>query len=195
MNISMNTAPDLSNPVHAILEKLDLLTANMSVSQLLNELQLSIERLGFSGLIKQKNQNDEEFIAQVNLLFEGDLSDQMLSFISWLCQNNLLAVLDGRVGQLFLNHCIKVYSKATEVHFITPIALNLERQFEIINKLRRIYPAPVRIICEVSPSLRAGFVINDGTKTVDRSLRTCMAKTIRPVLVHKTNMQRLNYGQ
>lgn len=163
-----------------IIEQLDRETALLTISQLLAELQVVVERLTFSGLHLRKKQQDSIPIAEIDLLFEGEVSDGMLSFIHWLSDRNILGVIADRTGTLFLDYSIRRYKQMTEVRFISPVQLSNETLAYTTERLRSLYPAPARIIYEIKPSINAGFIILDGEKTIDLSLQKNMIKSIKP---------------
>jgi len=178
----MNIDPKPNDQIARVINQLDLATSTLSVSQVLAELQVVIERLSFSGIYKNLKPGEKVQIADVDLLFEDEISDSMLVFIRWLADNNILSVVIDRTGLLFLDFCIKRYKQVAEVRFLTPIKLTSEMQQYVIQRLRQIYPAPARIIFEVLPALTAGFIIKDGTKTIDRSLQSMVTQSIGPLL-------------
>lgn len=178
----MSTDLKSSSKADQILNQLDSATASLPVNQLLAELQVVIERLGFTSLHNSKQQHSTETLAELDLLFEGEVSDGMLSFVHWLAESDMLRLLVDDTGRIFLNHCIKRYSQITEIKFITPVQLSTTTKQYTSERLRSLYPPPARIIYEVMPSLSAGFVIQDGTRTVDRSFRSNMIQSIKPYM-------------
>lgn len=178
----MSTDPKPNDQIARVINQLDLTTSTLSVSQVLAELQVVIERLSFSGIYKNLKPGEKVQIADINLLFEDEISDSMLAFVGWLVENNILSVVIDRTGLLFLDFCIKRYKQVTEVRFLTPIKLTGEMQQYVIQRLRNIYPSPARIIFEVLPALVAGFVIKDGARTVDRSMQAMITQSVGPLL-------------
>lgn len=163
--------------IATVLEKLDSLTMHLPVSQLLAELQIIVERLNFS-MTHNKGLDGDDLVAEVDLLFQGELNEGVLEFVRWLAHENKLTIVTGRPGQLFLDHCIKIYDRVTEVHFITAVDLHENTRRHISSRLDTIYTEPHRIIFDVMPKLVAGFVIRDGSMAVDRSLKTLMTRKI-----------------
>jgi len=190
----MNTEPKLFKQVTQILDELDLATSSLPINQLLAELLVVVERLSFTGIHDAIQQYSLENIAKIDLLFEGEVSDGMLSFIHWLAKYNMLKVLVDDTGSIFLNYCIKKYKQIAEVKFITPIQLSDETKSYTLGRLRLIYPQPARIIYEVIPSLSAGFVIQDGTKIVDRSLHTKITQSVKPYILKQCQQSMVNHG-
>ncbi len=177
----MNNESNIKKTTTQILfEQLDLMTCHLPIKQLLSEIQVVIERLSFSE-ISDRYKNDQ--VAQkneVDLLFEGEISDSMLDFVHWLIEKNGLGILSDKIGRMFLEYCIKAYKGAPEVKLITAVQLDDEFAKKLINKLRTLYPAPTRIVYYIAPNLVAGIVIKDGTKTIDLSLNSFMVKAVKP---------------
>ena len=180
----MRTEPNNSISVEMLMSTLSSFTINLPVAQLLSELQVVIERLSFSGLVYREDSHNAAFVSELDLLFEGEVSRAMMNFLHWLAQNHILVVLTDRTGHLFLNHCNKIYSGVKEVKFITSIDLSPEYRGSAMSKLRVLYPLPARIVFETNPSLKAGFVIQDNSKTVDLSLKSRMDKNIKTYVKH-----------
>ncbi len=179
----MNTEPKSDKPVLNAIYRLDQATKRLPVAQLLSELQIAVERISFSSIHARSPQSTPEFIIELDMLFENEISEDLLQFIHWLASLNALSVLADRTGTLFLNYCIKQYRNVPEVRFITPIELSAENRQYVAQRLDRLYPSPSRVVYEVMPSLVAGFIIHDGSKTVDRSLRSHMTRIIKPELI------------
>lgn len=185
MSTEINTSqPSAADYAAIVLEKLDSFTSHLPVAQLLAELQIIVERLNFSSVYTAGLSGDD-LVAEIDLLFQGELDNGTLDFVRWLARENKLAIVTGRPGQLFLDHCIKVYERVTEVHFITAVDLHENARQHVAVRLNTIYSAPYRIIFEVMPKISAGFIIRDGSSTVDRSLKTIMTRKIRE-RVHRT---------
>ncbi|RYX78675.1 hypothetical protein EON76_03045 [bacterium] len=164
--------------ITSVLEKLDSLTMHLPVSQLLAELQIIVERLNFS-MAHNKGLDGDDLVAEIDLLFQGELNDGVLEFVRWLARENKLTIVTGRPGQLFLDHCIKLYERVTEVHFITAVDLHENTRRHISARLDTVYTEPHRVIFDVMPKLVAGFVIRDGSVAIDRSLKTLMTRKVR----------------
>lgn len=161
--------PELTS--NQILTMLDRFTATLPVSQLLGELQVAVERISFSKLHTRPAHQGKVTLAEINLLFEDQISEEVLSFVRWLAEKRALAQLADETGILFIDECSKLYRATKEVRFITPIVLSDKLQTSIRQQLVRNYTVPVRVVFEVSPNVMAGFVLQDGTHKVDRSLR------------------------
>ena len=198
MNMSMSTETKVpsvataASSVDVVIEMLEQLTAHMSAAQLLAELQLAVERLAFSQLHVRKLEGDE-LLAELDILFVGELSEGILKFIRWLAEQGKINVLYGRPGVLFLDHCIKVYDQITEVHFVTAVELHASTMRSVTARLGMIYTEPHRVVYDVMPSLVAGFVIQDGSKVIDKSLRTMMAHKINQ-RVHGRRKAKVAHG-
>ena len=190
----MNNEPKTLNQTSQILDQLDLSTASLPTAQLIAELQVVVERLSFTDLHDAIGQYSQENLAKIDLLFEGEISDGMLSFVHWLAKYNLLKVIVNDTGNIFLNYCIKKYNQISEVKFITPIQLSDEAKCYTLGRLRLIYPKPARIIYEVMPSLSAGFIIQNGAKIIDRSLRTKIIQSVKPYILKQYQSSVVNHG-
>ena len=188
----MNTAPKPSNATLHVVYRLDQATKRLPIAQLLSELQIAVERISFSGVHRKNPQSEPEFIAELDMLFDGEVSEDLLEFIHWLASLNALGVLADRTGYLFLNYCTKQYGEITEVRFITPVDLPTESRQYIAERLGTVYPAPARVVYEVMPSIVAGFVIHDGSTTIDRSLRSHMARTVKPRIIDMIRQEPLH---
>jgi F0F1-type ATP synthase delta subunit len=184
----MKTESNNSSNIDIIMSSLSSSTIDLPVAQLLSELQVVIERLSFSGLVYREDSHDAAFMSELDLLFEGEISSAMMDFLHWLASRHILVILTGRTGHLFLNHCNKIYSGVKEIKFITSIDLSAQYRNSVMSKLRTLYPLPARIVCESNPSLKAGFIIQDNSKTVDLSLKSRMDKNIKTyVRYHAAN--------
>jgi F0F1-type ATP synthase delta subunit len=187
----MKTESSNSSNIDIIMSKLSSFTIDLPVAQLLSELQVIIERLSFSGLVYRDDDDDAALLSELDLLFEGEISKDIMDFLHWLASKRILAILAGKMGHSFLNHCNKVYSGVKEIKFITSIDLSSQYRNAIMLKLRTLYPLPARIVCDVNPLLKAGFVIQDNSKTVDRSLKACMEKNMRVYVNHHASTKKV----
>lgn len=182
MNISMKIDYKNSDFIRRVFLQLDTETFSLSIDQLLSELHIVVERMSFSGAHKNLKYDDNSSLAEIDLLFEGEISPSMLNFIHWLAVNGNLGVLADKAGNVFLNACINRYQKATEIRFLTAVELPDLLKQSIIGRLYHIYPSTSRVVFEVSPSVIAGFVIKDKFKLVDKSLKTIASQIIKPRL-------------
>jgi len=165
--------------IQQMLDELNRATERLPVDQFLSELQLIIERISFSQLHLNRQQQVSVTIAQIDMLFQGEISTEMLGFVQWLREANLLHVIADKPGLLFLNYCIKKYKGMTQVRFVSAVSLDTTLRDYVWQSILKLYPANTRLIFEVNPSLVAGFIIEDGAKTVDKSLRSQMVSTLR----------------
>lgn len=173
----------------ALLNQLDITTAHLSVDQLLSELQIVVERMSFSGLNESQQWEDPNLLtAQIGILFEGEISTEMLDYIQWLREKSLLGIVMGSNGILFLNYCIKKYKNLPQIKFITPLPASLSLREYIRQRILPAYPAGARLVFVTKPSLVAGFVIDDGVRSIDRSLRYVVSQRL------KSNVEYLNAG-
>lgn len=182
----MTDVREPNQPVNDIMKRLDEATVQLSVTQLLGEVQVAIERITFSGIANKTPQASTEYVAVLDELLEGDISSDLLEFIHWLASKNAISMLSDKTGVMFMNHCTKYYREVPEVRFITAVAIPAHNRNNITERLRILYPSPARIIYEVSPSIVAGFVIKERSDQVDRSLRKCMQPLIRRALKNKS---------
>lgn len=163
-----------------VLNQLDRATAQIPVDQLITELQIVVERISFSRPgQRQQGQSNEISIAQINMLLQDEVSPEMLSYVQWMRENRLLLTLADTNGLLFLNHCIKKYKQLTQVRFITPVPISEGLKAHVTQSLVTAYPSGTRLIFETNSSLLAGFVIDDGTNTINRSLKNASLSTLK----------------
>lgn len=163
-----------------IIDKLDEITVDLSVERILSELQVVIQRASFSHLSDPANRRDTNVVeAQIGVLFEGEISSEMLSYVKWLNENGMLDVVFGDSGIIFLNFFIKKYRNLTQVKFITPIVISENLRGYVRKLLLPYYPKGARIIFITKPSLVAGFVIDDGALYIDRSLSNGISNNLR----------------
>jgi len=180
--------------INQIVEELDRATAQLPVDQLLTELQIVVERISFSQLQnKQQRQDAQISIAQINMLFQDEISEEMLGYVQWLRENNLLRVLADNNGLLFLNYCVKKYKMMTQVRFISAIPISESLKTHVRSLIPRLYPSGARLIFEINYSLVAGFVIEDGSRTIDKSLKKTLIQSLRGQ-IEKTNGQVVAHG-
>jgi F0F1-type ATP synthase delta subunit len=167
--------------VSDIVQELDRATLSLPVDQLLSELQIVVERISFSQVQnRQSGQNNDISIAQINMLFQDEISTEMLGYVQWLREHNLLTAVADNNGLVFLNYCIKKYKQLTQVRFITAIPISDTLKAHIRKSLFHLYPSGARLIFETNASLVAGFVIEDGINTVNKSLKHTMLSSLRP---------------
>lgn len=190
----MNTDPKVKDLLRQIFVKLDVSTAVLSVDQLISELQVVVERMSFSGLHKTFKKGDAAALAEIDLMFEGEISMPILSFVYWLADNDGLSVLADKTGHFFLDTCIKRYKSITEIRFATAIELTDETKQSIVHDLYKVYQEPSRVIFEVIPSIVAGFIIRDGAKVIDKSLKTMSTQAIKKYLTNEYNQMAVNHG-
>lgn len=180
----MGNVSTQSNPTQMILDQLDSATATLPVSQLVNELQIVVERMSFIDVHTQVDQASPEYIAEIDALLGDDISGDLMEFIYWLASFNALGVLSNKIGRLFLSYCIKRYSSIVEIKFMVPIKLPIEDRELIKSRLGRLYDSSARVVFEEAPDIIAGFVLYDGSKTIDRSLRSHIVNTVQPRIIN-----------
>lgn len=166
--------------VNQIVQEFDRITAQLPIDQMLTELQIVVERLSFSQIQTTQNSTDSNVsIAHINMLFQDEISTEMLEYVQWVREHNMLSALTDKNGLLFLNYSIKKYKQMTQVRFITAIPISNGLKIDVKNAMLRLYPSGARLIFETRPSLVAGFVIEDGSNTVNRSLKHTMLSSLR----------------
>jgi F0F1-type ATP synthase delta subunit len=175
--MSMGINPDAAFIAEA-LQFIETISRNVSMEITLTELQLVVERMSFSGLAERQPQDDVATMAEIDLYFRDELREPMVSFLHWMASRNMLGVLSGRAGLVFLDHCIKKYAKVSEVVITTAVSLDADYEQHLADRLRAVHPLPARILFAVQPNLVAGLTIDVGHLRIDRSLRTFMATTI-----------------
>lgn len=155
-----------------IVNTLDGMTVSLGESQILSELQTIIERVSFSKLHQNSQVRGPISTAEIDLLFDGQISPEMLFFTHWLSEHKLLRVVTDDAGVAFFSYCVKYYRNIREITFTSATILTRQLQDSIRKQLANRYDTAIRIIFEISPSIIAGFIIDDGTAHIDRSLRT-----------------------
>jgi hypothetical protein len=150
-----------------VIKALDTYTMHMPISQVLQELQIAIERLTFSGADVAGSLT----IANIEILLKKDLSPSILEFIDWVHKRKIMNVLFDKGGRMFLAFCNDYYSRITEVQCFVPIDTAPTFRTRIIQLLRPVYPEPQRIIFHTSPTLICGCIIDDGAQKIDLSLQ------------------------
>jgi F0F1-type ATP synthase delta subunit len=162
-----------------VMKQLDEFTLHLPIDQIMGELQVIIERLSFSELHQVlPGSRDQDKLSEIELLLKDDISPEVLGFVKWMAQQNLMRLLGGKGGRLFLSYCSVHYRKVQQVRFVTAVDIGEAARHSIVNKLRVIYPEPTRIIFEVETSLLAGCLIDDGQRRSDMSLQTNLASTL-----------------
>lgn len=189
----MNDVREPNHPMAETMMRLDELTARLPIAQLLSELQVAVERLSFAGIANKRPQTIPAFTAELDELFDQDISRELMQFIYWLASRNTVSILADKTGELFINYCIQHYREIPEVRFATAVALPEEALRDIGARLRDLYPLPARIIFEVTPSVVAGFVIKERGSEVDRSLKSFMPRAITHFLAAPVQ-QEANHG-
>ena len=159
-----------------ILNELNSRTQTIAIGQLMSELQILVERISFAAESKNVREMNKD---EVELLFEGQLSEEVLGFVGWLADNNMTMALVGKTGRLFLNHCIKRYRQIQQVHFTTALSLPEEVKQHIAQTLMPTYPSGARILFDVDPTIIAGFRINDRSRIVDKTMRSAATQLTR----------------
>lgn len=167
---------------------LERTTSALQVSQLLAELQTVIERISFSRLHLTLRDQHKVLFAELDLLFEDQISKEMHAFVRWLAKNEFLAIVADNTGMIFFNVVAKKYRALKEVHFISAAVLSLDMQNLLRRLLHRNYDArTTRVVFKVAPALIAGFVIQDGVRIVDKSLRSFAITSINQRLNSPTS--------
>ncbi len=172
----------MANTTDLVITKLDEATKDLPVDQLISELQLVVERISFSQLESKKSRGTPVTIAEINLLLDGEISAEVLGFVQWMSAQNMLSMISDSNGLLFLDYCIKKYKKIIQIKFTTAISLDDTTKETIKARLLPTYPVGTRMIFNTSPSIVAGFILDDGQVSADKSLRSYMQQAIKPQL-------------
>ena len=88
----MTDVREPNQPVNDTMKRLDEATVQLSVTQLLGEIQVAIERITFSGIANKTPQASTEYVAVLDELLEGDISSDLLEFIHWLASKNAIKI-------------------------------------------------------------------------------------------------------
>lgn len=168
MSTSGSECPKLSD----LFDMLQSLTNEISLHTVLDELQLVVERITFSGIAERQRQASQEVFTDLDLYFEEEVTPEMMQFIRWCASKSELRALSDDAGRSFLEYCIIEYRKIQEIRFVTAVHCGKIVRTKLIDRLRTQFPEPARIVFDVSHSLIAGFVIESGDEIYDASLRT-----------------------
>lgn len=168
----MSTNVDEPIALSTMFSMLDDLTRDIPISTVLDELQLVVERVSFSGIYELKNQSSQAVFTELDLYFEEEVSLGMMQFIRWFASKARLRSLANEDGRSLLEYCVIEYRKIQEIRFVSAIQFTEEEKLHTMSKLRTQFPEPARIIFDTAPSLMAGFRIEAGDEVVDASLRS-----------------------
>lgn len=142
-----------------------------SVGEVLSDLQLVVERISFSSIATNtKNQDAEYLKTKVSQLLDVDVPKQVIAFCNLLIDKKILILLDGERGRYFISHCSKRLKSIPQVDIFVPCKIHLATKHSLAEKIQKMYSHEVRVVFNTSPSVVAGFVIRDGSKTIDLSL-------------------------
>lgn len=156
----------------SIMDQLEVCTRNYTAAQIVGELEIVVERLGFARLDGSAAPTSEHLQQQVAFLLDRDVSPGMLTFVSYLGQSGNIGVLLNDAGQMFLAYTQTHYKAMRQVMCKTAIMLNEALQQRLRLELLKGFPPQTRLIFVADPNIIYGFVLQDGTqKIVDQSLR------------------------
>lgn len=169
----------MNENLNNIMQKLSDYTQNYPASQIIGELEVATERIGFANLDTVEERPLDELKEKLEFILNRDISPGIIRFIHYLVDNKLLGVLMNDAGKIFVNHCSAYFAQLKQLTFRTAVSLRAEKQREIRTSLLSIYPINSRIIFEVDKDLVAGFTLTDsGSTVVDQSHKTRVVKLI-----------------
>lgn len=174
-----------------LVRALDAHAIHLPLDQTMQELQVIVERVTFGS----ESIGDAMKSSDIRGLLEGDISPEMLSFVSWVCDQGLARLFAGASGRHFLSFCVQYYRDIQEVICKVAVALSAPARMRLLAELRGIYPEPTRIIFEPTPSLLAGCSISDGHAVTDMSLEHQMVPLVAEYVAARRPLKRMPHGQ
>ena len=178
------------NDLKATINILDQFTRNYSASQICNELRVLVERANFVIDLDLLKNNLTQRQAEVKLkkVLQEDFSSGLQGFAMYLYEHNSLEVLFNENGMNLLDYANEYFFQSHEVRFVSAIALSDEQERSVSNKIRHTFPPKTRILFELNTAIGAGFIIIDGSKVYNYSLRKNAAILIKQYLMKNQNV-------
>jgi hypothetical protein len=162
----------MNEDLDEIMRALDECTSNYSAQQIVGELGVVIERLGFAQFDAQNLPSHDELVARLQFLLERDVSPGVMAFVERLATANHIGILLRDAGQMFLAYCETHYNDLKQLTFKSAIILSGDFQATVRDHILSGYPQGTRLIFVAEPGIGAGFQILDGMAiVVDASLR------------------------
>lgn len=137
--------------------------------QIVDDLQMIVERLTFSGLTSSEESSDV-LESEAEQLFVRDLPRPMVVYVKWLIRKGFIGYISDDEGYKFVSYVSTALEKYHEVEFLTAVRLPRSSQVEISEKLKGVHGAQSRIVFMTVPSLVAGFVVRRPDGQDDYSL-------------------------
>jgi F-type H+-transporting ATPase subunit delta len=117
---------------------------------------------------------DAQGKAMAAVLVRADVSDLVRRFVGLVARNRRLFALDAMIDA-FLAELARRRGEVTAE--VTAAAALSDRQTEaLVDQLKRAMGAKVQVNVKVDPALLGGMIIKVGSRMVDSSLRTKLAK-------------------
>lgn len=169
----------MNENLNIIMQKLSDCMRNYSSSQIVGELSLVVERLGFAEFQADEPDSMLKNIAKIDFLLDKDVSPGTIEFVKFLTENGKLGVLLRDAGLMFIGFCKSYYSEMKQLSFRTAVEMSPNKQQQVRMTLMSVYPVNTRILFESDPTLVAGFALQDSNGIVcDYSLRNRVLKLI-----------------
>lgn len=175
----------MSSNLDMVMKKITATTDHLTVEQLLTELSIVVERISFLQVSwTDLGHNDVQYLRDIEMLLERDISPGLLQFVDYLAKNNWLTLLYADTGKRFLAECQNYFSRMRQLHISTAIGLSEEMEQKLMQKVIARYGDDIHVVFDVKPELVAGFVLSEPHRNVyDYSLRAQMRSTLKKYLL------------
>jgi len=131
-------------------------------ASILDELEMVIERLRFSGLnfdlshrMKAENIKDK-----LSLIFKEEISNQMLEFLYRLLDQNNLEIVTGDSAQLLIDETQRYYARVEEISVTVAIELTDDFKNWLEGQMLKKFAVRARIVFIIDNSVIAGSIIS-----------------------------------
>lgn len=168
----------MNEDLNIIMEKLKECTINYPLNQIVGELNLAIERLGFADF-ESADRSVEKDLSTIEFLISHDVSSGVADFINFLVKTGKLGILLNDSGLMFVSFCQSYFNDMKQVFFRTAVELSPVAQQHVRMSLMRIYAVNTRVLFEVDQSIVAGFTLHDSAGLVcNYGMRSRVVKLI-----------------
>lgn len=174
----------MNEGLNTIMQKLADCTIDYSVNQIIGELSLVVERLGFAEFRLDNPASVQKDLETIDFLLSRDVSPGTVEFVKFLAETNHLGVVLKDAGLMFIGYCQAHFSEMKQITFRSAIEMSPGMRRHIRVMLMKRYAVSTRILFEQEPSLVAGFCLYDakgiirnyslreqGVKLIDKYLR------------------------
>jgi F0F1-type ATP synthase delta subunit len=176
----------MSVDLNSLLQQLNKCTEDYPAEEVLNELRIVSERVTFAQIHTDQTAENQSLQKDIEYLLSRDVSPQVMDYVNYLMQNNMLGLLGDDMGQVFINHCQTHFLTIKQLVFKTAVGLRDEIKQQIREKLRQAHPQDTRVLFDTDTSLLAGFVIESRGELRDLSLKNQAAKLLESFIKEKT---------